>query len=533
MTRFLFCIKKTVGVYLLKSFVRTFYDFIASIFNLFVVPSRNKLPIIDDHNLITPAIKLSQQIKSRHISCEEVVDSFISRIKTINPIINAVVDKRFNQALREARIIDRKIEDALDGEGDTAILDLPLLGVPVSIKEIIAVDDCSYTGGIVKRKSVKAHRNAEAVDNLIKSGLIPVAMTNVPEMAVWWDSDNPLYGRTVNPYDLSRIAGGSTGGEAALISAAGSLVGLGSDFAGSIRLPANFCGIFGHKTSPYIVPNDGMYPSVKGEREKLLAFGPLTRYASDLRPMLKVLAGKKAARLRLDEPVDLTKIKLFWCEDILDIMANKTQNEILEKIREAKDHFANKYNVVVEKVTFDEFRYGFFLWAVEANVIEAPKIAFYFKDGKEDMNVYKETLKRICKLSEHQLNGIFATYVERVAPAYGTSKHSYLMQKSKKLRQKFNDLIGDNGVLFMPTHPEAAPSHHVTVFKAFNLSYTALTSTLQAPITQCPLGLTKDGLPVGMQIISKQLNDRLTIAVAEELEKVFGGWISPCRIAVD
>jgi len=509
-------------------------EFLSYLVSLLFSPRRSALPLIDDHNLVTPATKLSQQIKGGHISSEEVVESFIARIKRVNPIINAVVDRRFEQALKEAREIDRKLADARNGQGDKSILDLPLVGVPISVKETISVDGHSFTGGLLGRKFIKAPKNADAVDLLIKAGLIPICLTNIPEMAMWWDSSNPVYGRTNNPYDLSRIPGGSTGGEAALLAAGGSVVGIGSDIAGSIRIPCNFCGVFGHKPTPFVVSTQGMYPLVKGDREKLLGLGPLTRYASDLLPMLRIMAGSRVDKLRLDEPVDLSKLKVYYIEELGDPLAARCNSDILMGLKEAVGHLVNKHKMVAEKISFQEFRYGFLLWSAEANTEpNAPSMAVQFKDGRnEELNPLLELVKKVFQVSEHNMNSIMATTLEKFSPACGSKGNKLLIKRAADLRKKFNDIVGDNGILLLPTHPEPAPKHFTTLLKVFNVSYTSVTTVLQAPITQCPLGMTKEGLPFGVQIIARPYNDRLTIAVAQEFERAFGGWVAPCRVDV-
>lgn len=508
-------------------------EFLAFLMSLLFEPKRSTIPLIDDHNIVTPAIKLSQQIKAGHISSEEVVESFIARIKILNPIINAVVDKRFEQALKEAREIDRKLADARKEQGDRSVLNLPLVGVPVSVKETIAVDGYSFTGGLVGRRLVKAHKHSDAVKQLIMNGMIPIAVTNVPELAMWWDSSNPVYGKTNNPYDLSRIPGGSSGGEAALISSAGSVVGIGSDIAGSIRIPANFCGIYGHKPTPFVVSTEGMYPTVKGEREKLLGLGPMARYACDLAPMLKVLAGPKVDKLSLDEPVDLSRLKVFYIEDLGDPLASACNADILKGIRDAVLHLTQKFKVQAEKVFFDEFKHGMFLWSAEANTDPSvPSMAKQFKDGSSgELNPLVELAKKVVSSSDHNINSIIATSLDKFSPGPGSKGGQILTERAADLRRKFTELVGDNGILLVPTHPEPAPKHHTTFLKVFNVSYTSVTTVLQAPITQVPLGLSKEGLPYGVQVIAKPYNDRLTIAVACELERL-SGWIPPCRIDV-
>lgn len=525
---------RRLGLYVAHRALCHTMELLSFLLSLLFAPKRSAIPLIDDHNLVTPAIKLSQQIKGGHITSEEVVESFINRIKRVNPLINSVVDKRFELALKEAREIDRRIIEARDGTGDKSILKQPLIGVPMTVKETISVEGYAFTGGLMGRKFIKAPKNADAIELLKKDGLIPIALTNIPELAMWWDSNNPVHGRTNNPYDLSRIPGGSSGGEAATQAAGASVIGVGSDIAGSIRIPSNFCGIFGHKPTPFVVSNDGMYPTVKGDREKLLCMGPITRYACDLSPMLKIMAGSNAGKLKLDEQVDLSKLKIFYVEDLGDPLTSSCNSDILAGIRDAVGHLSNKYKIVAEKVTLDEFKYGMFLWSAEANTEpDGPRIAAQFKDGRSgELNPIVETVKKIFGTSEHNATSIMATFLEQFSPTYGTRANKILTKKAANLRKNLNAMLGDNGVLFVPTHPEPAPKHHTTLLKIFNVSYTSVTSVLQAPITQCPLGLSKEGLPFGVQIVAKPFNDRITIAVAQELEKAFGGWSAPCRIDV-
>jgi fatty acid amide hydrolase 2 len=516
---------KILGSHLAKRTLFYVLTSLAYLMSLLSQPKRSQIPVIDDHNLVTPAIKLSQQIKAGHISSEEVVESFISRIKLVNPIINAVVDRRFEQALKEARSIDRRLADARDNDdADQSIMRLPLVGVPVSIKETIAVDGFSFTGGIIGRRHVKAPKHSEVVQLLIKNGLIPIAMTNVPEMAMWWDSSNSVYGTTNNPYDVTRIPGGSSGGEAALIAAAGSVVGIGSDLAGSIRIPANFCCIFGHKPTPWIVSNEGMYPTAKGsEREKLFGVGPITRYACDLKPMLKVMAGANAERLRLDDPVDLKKLRIYYVDDLGDPMAQECNADILDGMHDVIDRLTSKFNCHAEKIFFEEFRHGFFLWSAEANnEPESP--------GEDDFNPAVEFGKKILNTSDRSMGSILVSALDQFTPASGAKEKKSLSQQCFELRMRCNELLGDDGILIVPTHPEPAPPHHTTFLKVFNVAYTSVTTVLQAPITQVPLGLSKEGLPFGVQLVAKPLNDRLSLAVAQEIEKLNGGWQPPCRI---
>ena len=192
-----------------------------------------------------------------------------------------------------------------------------------------------------------------------EAGGICLGMTNCPELASWWDSDNMLYGRTNNPYDLSRIPGGSTGGGAAVVSYAGSVLQLGGDFGGSIRIPSSFNGIFGHKPTPFVVDNNGHYPTIDVERHKFLGLGPITRYAADLKPMFKVMAGEESLKNNLpdiDEPVDISKLKVYYMLDAKDPLSIPVKREIKDAITALVNHLKTVHGCVAEEVFFEEFK---------------------------------------------------------------------------------------------------------------------------------------------------------------------------------
>lgn len=161
---------------------------------------------------------------------EDVVAAYIQRCRAIHSELNAVVDDNFDEALKEAKLVDEKVRRELAGQrsrDEPSINDFPFLGVPFTTKNSIAVKGKAYSGGLYSRKDVKADEDAEAIELMKRvGGAIFLALTNVPEAVMWFDSFNPLNGQTNNPYDKSRIPGGSSGGEGALISAAGSIFGV-------------------------------------------------------------------------------------------------------------------------------------------------------------------------------------------------------------------------------------------------------------------------------------------------------------------
>lgn len=182
----------------------------------------------------TPVLKLPanvivQYIKQRKLTCEEVIQAFIDRIHEVNPLINAAVGDRFEEALEEARDIDNVLDSCELNDEKSVLLNKPLLGVPITVKESLACKGFPHSAGLVDRKDTIATKDASVVENLRQAGAIPIAVTNCSELCMWWETANNVYGRTNNPYDTSKIAGGSSGGEGAIISAAGSVCGVGSD----------------------------------------------------------------------------------------------------------------------------------------------------------------------------------------------------------------------------------------------------------------------------------------------------------------
>lgn len=525
-------IKKTLK-YLLKCLICFVFEILALPISYIYKPKRNRMPTISDKILLIPAIELSKRIKKGELSSEQVVKSYIKQIERVNPIINAVVDKRFELALEESRRIDRQLADARNDSGDQSILLKPLVGVPFTTKETIEVENGSFSCGLPSRSFKRGTKNAVAVQKLVDAGMVPIAITNTPCMNLWWDSYNLLHGRTRNPYDLSKIPGGSSGGEAAILCTGGSIVGLASDLAGSIRIPANFCGVFGHKPTPFVVSTNGLFPKLRKDQDKLRGVGPMTRYAADLLPMLNLMVeDDKRPLLRLDEPVDLKKIKVFYCEDLGCPLVSRCDNDILSGLRAAAEYLSSTLRIPTQRVELEEFKYGLSLWATEHEVAAGKLYSTEDEDGIVAINPVTELPNCLLQSSDFPFNAIVCSIIERFGSKYGTPKHRYLSKKAAELRKRFEELVGDDGILMMPTHPQAAPHHLATVPKFLNVSYTAVANALQAPITQCPLGMTREGLPFGLQLIAKPYNDRILLAVAKEIEKAFGGWLPPARVSI-
>ncbi|MBV8833842.1 MAG: amidase, partial [Acidobacteriaceae bacterium] len=209
----------------------------------------------------------------------------VEQIQRINPALNAAVAVMFEEALEQSRAADKKL-----ASGESLG---PLHGIPFSVKDSIDVQGVRTTAGTIGRKNCAvADKDATVVARLRKAGAIPVAKTNLPDLLFAYETDNLIFGRTNNPYDLNLTPGGSSGGEAALIAACGSPLGLGSDAAGSVRLPAAFCGIAAIKPTSGRLPRTGHVPPSGGWIEALWQIGPMARYQEDLVLAIQILSGE-------------------------------------------------------------------------------------------------------------------------------------------------------------------------------------------------------------------------------------------------
>lgn len=219
-------------------------------------------------------------LMSFQITSVEVLKTFIERIQEVNPLLNCVVDERFSEATKEAEEVDKFIASGVWTEGEIA-LKKPLLGVPFSTKDCIQVKGMLNTSGLYHRKDIRADEDAPTISRVREAGAIVFALTNTSELCMWWESVNCVHGRTNNPYDTNRIVGGSSGGEGAIQAAAASPMGIGSDIGGSIRMPAFFNGVFGHKPSVNTVNSEGQFPSPYSiEQRSMLSIGPLCRFVA-------------------------------------------------------------------------------------------------------------------------------------------------------------------------------------------------------------------------------------------------------------
>ncbi|KAK4023061.1 hypothetical protein OUZ56_008496 [Daphnia magna] len=484
-----------------------------------------RLPAIDNSILLESATCLAKKIRTQEITSEEVVKTFIRRIKTVNPIINCVVDNRFDLALEEARKVDQLLQSGQKDE-ESLEIETPFLGVPFTIKDCFSVAGLHYTSGLVKRKDIIGKFDSDVVILMKKAGAIMLAITNVPEMCMWWESVNNVYGRSRNPYDVNRTVGGSSGGEAGLLAAAGSPFGIGSDIGGSIRLPAFFNGIFGHKPTSGIVSNHEQQPVAEKVLQSYLVTGPMSRFCSDLLPMYRVLAGDKVKQLKLDEKVSLSKIRYFYMEHFgKNPLLSRVHPDLKKAQRKVVHHIRGTYNASIQKLKLPLLYHAMEMWSVKMTSAGNPPFVAELAMRKGQISLVVEFLKFCIGKCDHTLYALAMGFLEKLCPPSSHPLSVKMSAMCDELRLQLQKVLGDDGVLLVPPHPTAAIYHNQSLTRPFNFAYVAIFNVLGFPVTQVPLGLGSWGVPLGVQVIGNLHNDHLTLAVAAELERAFGGWV--------
>jgi fatty acid amide hydrolase 2 len=470
------------------------------------------------------ASALAVAIRQRRASAVDVVDTHIATLRGVNPTLNAVVADRFEEARREARRADARIAAAAPDEQLP-----PLLGVPCTVKESVAFLDMPNSAGVVARGQSLAATSAPVVQRLVDAGAIVLGVTNTSEMCMWVESENRLYGRTRNPYDPARTAGGSSGGEGASVGSGASPIGLGSDIGGSIRIPAFCCGVFGHMPSRGLVPVTGSWPPVDPRTRPMFTHGPLARRAEDLMPLLRVLAGPDGADplvgpLTADSLGDPAQVSL---RDLPVLLIDEswplvTSDDMLRAREQAAGALAAA-GARVRRTRMPALRR-----AVESYITTLAR-----GSGLSAREVLIEAGAGVLPLRALLRRGgphTVATRILLVAERAHAQLPRYVAERlisaGAAVAEELSAAIGD-GVLLEPPLATTAPRHGRTVGRPWWLAHVVPFNLAGLPVTQTPLGLDPNGLPLGVQVVAGPGRDHVSIAVALELERVFGGWTPP------
>ena len=498
---------------------------------------------------------LAQKIKAGHLSAQEVVEAHIKRIEAVNPQLNAVVIPLFKDALTQAVEAD-KAQSRGEPLG-------PLHGVPVTIKEQYRVKGTQTTLGATNKIGNIYHSEGPLVSKLRQAGAIILGKTNIIQTLAGWESDNHVYGRTNNPWNLERSPGGSSGGEGAIIAARGSALGLAGDFGGSTRIPAHFCGLHGLKPTSGRLSNDDFAPDLLGNGQEVFIPqpGPIARTVADIQLAMALFAetsqettGDLVPPVPWPDPAAV-QVKGMRLGMYTDNSYFPTSPALRRAVEEAANALRER-GATVEPFTPPDAAEGvrIFLGAVSAG------------GGKD----YKRLLGSEKPISQvaGMLQGAWSppfvlAIVARIMAARGqhhlvrairnmgacsTDKYWELVEARNRYRTRFHQALDEGGFAAILCPPLALPalthgaSEHLLPAVTYALVYNVLGTpagvvsiTKVRPGEESDREVSKDmaditaraveqgsaGLPVAVQVVARHWREDIVLAVMAELEDHF------------
>lgn len=486
----------------------------------------NTLSGSTDDLAFEPAVALAAKIRSRQISSFELLEHYLRRVEKHNPRLNAIVLLQADKARSQARAADEAL-----ARGDPCG---PLHGVPMTIKESIDWQGTPSTRGNPAYRENYPPRNAVMVDRLQRAGAIIFGKTNVPLMLQDWQTFNVIYGTTNNPWDVSRVPGGSSGGSAAAIAAGLTGLELGTDIGASIRNPAHYCGVFGHKATYGVVPWQGAQIPGSFAPSDLVVFGPLARSARDLEVALEVLAGP--AGLDADgwslalPPPRKRALKDFRVAVMLENSCCAQDDVLTRKLADAVDELA-RAGVRVEanaRPALDYKRahhiYLMLLRAATGARVSDEVYARHLQSAASrtpDDSTYRAYLDRAVTISHRDWWNLHNEREGmRLAWADFFSQYDLLLCPTAASTAFPHDQAGERPERTIPVNGGRQPTTD-------QLFWAGLSSVVNLPATVAPVGLASDGLPCGIQIVGPHLQDRTCIEFARLVGEALGGFTPP------
>ena len=442
-------------------------------------------------------------IQGGELTSEQVVVACINRIAEVNPALNAVVQLRAEAAVDQAREADAAL-----ARGESWG---PLHGIPMTIKDSLDTSDLISTGGTLGRASFVPQQDATVVKRLRDAGAILLGKTNTPELTLKFETNNLVYGRTNNPYDLEKTTGGSSGGAAAIIAAGGSPFDIGSDLGGSIRLPAHFCGIAGIKPSAGRVPRTGHIIPFGGVEDSYQQIGPLARYVDDLILLLPLLMGPDfidpgVISQPYSDPntIDLRSLRVSFHTDngvmTPDIDIIQTV-EAVARFLESEVLFVDEKRPRGIERGFD-ISFGLPGWDGGEGVRRLLKT---YGTTENTLQLYTDAMP----LTAEQLDQLIVQWFE--------------------WRSEMLSFMKDYDVIISPVNAHPALPHGATnsldSLPAF--SYTMTYNSTGWPGAVVRAGTSSEGLPIGVQIITRPGREDIALAVAKIIESSLGGFERP------
>ena len=459
-------------------------------------------------------VALARQIKAKTIGCAELLAHYFERVDRHNPALNAIVVQIREQAMARAHAADQALARGEDWG--------PLHGVPMTVKESYDVSGTPTTWGLPNLKNNIAAKDALAITRLQRAGAVVFGKTNVPLMLSDFQSYNDIYGTTNNPWNTDRVPGGSSGGAAAALAAGLAGLEIGSDIGGSIRNPAHFCGVFGHKPTWNLLPPRGhATPGVLSPSD-IAVIGPLARSAADLEVAVRVMAGPDeiAARgLRVELPtLGKTPNELrvaVWRDDAMAPVDDAVAARV--------DGVADVLRGLGAQVDFDarpvDAKHAHFVYQY---LLQATMSARLPEDR------FARALAAVEELpaSDDSLNATITR--AQVARFRDWTMHN---ERRTHLRWSWHEFFQRFDVVVAPVMATSAFPHDHRPFGERTVQvngkpvryfeqvfWAGLASVAYLPSTVVPTGADADGLPIGVQIIGPEYGDRITIGVAELLE---------------
>jgi amidase len=478
----------------------------------------------------TTATGMLAALRARQLSAVELLELHQQRYARYNPELNAIVEPAFEAARHAAQAAD-----ARRARGE----DAALLGLPVTLKESINVRGLRTTVGMPHWKDFRSEHDAPVTMRVKAAGAAVMGKTNVPRMLADWQSNNPIYGRTSNPWDRSRTPGGSSGGSAAALAAGLTPLEFGSDIGGSIRVPAAFCGVYGHRSSETAMPRSGQFPFPPMPNPAVFmgVQGPMARSAEDLSLALDVTAGPDtgedvAWHLALP-PARHSRLAEFRVAMLPSIPWVPLDAEIAGALDSLAARLGQRGCQVksVQPPELADFRQHYALYLSLLAAVQLSRVP------PEQRRLRLEVLRtRDDEWSRASQRG-----AESAAPDY----ISWIGQR-EQIRAAWRAFFSEWDVLvapafFTPAYPhwdkpwpdtEASLGRMLgvngkPVLEELGLFYPSVATVAGQPATAVPLGLTRGGLPIGMQVIGPYLEDRTPVSFAELLAQEFGGFTPP------
>jgi amidase len=468
------------------------------------------------------ATQLADLVRTRKIGALELLDHYIARTEQHDPRINAIVVRDFDRARAKAR--------TLDGQSDKSA---PLVGVPTTTKESFDIEGLPTTRGHSELKEKPVRKSTIAVRRLEAAGAVVFGKTNVPVDLADWQSYNPVYGTTSNPWNTDHTPGGSSGGSAAALAAGLTGFEIGTDIGGSIRVPAHYCGVYGHKPTYGLLPNYSDPTTSSAAGTDIAVLGPIARSSSDLAVALDILAGPdpdETAMTMTPPAPRFTSLKQLRVAVWTEQPGQVTDAETTAKLLELADTLERE-GVTVSRTARPGFdpteAYHLYLRLLDAGW-----------SGRTSDEVIAAKRKRAAALSEaaNSADDIMVRMVDVTHRAW-----LGLNEKRFQWRRAWSAFFREWDVLLCPVIATAALPHRqdgatwdrrITIDGreiAYNdmLFWPGLTGGYHLPGTVAPLGLTKAGLPIGVQIAGPIYGDRATIEMAALLEQCWMGFKPP------